>query len=429
MTPRGSANPRANRRRWSPDTRRVLLAQALRAGGYGFAAVLLGSTLETRGFSPTNVGVVLAAVLAGSVVASLALARWADRWGRRRSYVALYVLLALTGAVFAEANAVWLLAGVALLGALSTEVVESGPFTSLEQAMLASDLTGRERIRGFGVYNAVAAASGSLGALAAALPDAALRMWPGGPTPQRWFWLLVPIALAGALVAWTLSPDVEAPRAGEVAVVGVGRGLANEGEPPRPTARAGPVIRRLAVLFALDSFGGGFVVQAFVAYYLTARFGASTATVGGVFATVGVIQTFSFLAAVPLANRFGLLPTMVFSHLPSNGLLVLLAFAPSLPVALALVVSHAALSKMDVPTRQAYLMALVEPSERTAAAAYTNTVRYIVRPIGPLVAGTVASISLGAPFVVAGTIKATYDLILWRWFRRVPLPEETGVVG
>ena len=404
-------------RRWSRDTRCVLLAQALRAAAYGFAAVLLGSTLERRGFSPTETGVVLAAVLAGSVVSSLALARWGDRLGRRRSYVTLYLLLAATGAVYAEAGAVWLLAAVALLGALSTEVIESGPFTSLEQAMLANDLRGTERIRGFGVYNAVAAASGSLGALAAGLPEAASRVWDGVPAEQRWFWLLVPVAIAGALVAATLSPDVEVSRAQ------VGPNLES-----LPTSRRSGVIARLAGLFAIDSFGGGFVVQAFVAYYLTARFDASTATVGAVFAIVGVIQTLSFLAAVPLATRFGLLRTMVFSHLPSNAVLALLAFAPTLPIAVALIVAHASLSKMDVPTRQAYVMALVTPSERTAAVSYTNTVRYLVRPIGPLLAGTVASISLGAPFILAGTIKAAYDVILWRWFREVPLPDDVDLV-
>ncbi|MGZ4766566.1 MAG: MFS transporter, partial [Ilumatobacteraceae bacterium] len=140
---------------------------------------------------------------------------------------------------------------------------------------------------------------------------------------------------------------------------------------------------------------------------------------------VGILQTGSFLVAESLAKRFGLLATMVFTHLPSNLLLIAVAFAPNLPVAITLLLCRVVLSQMDVPTRQAYVMALVDPSERTAAASITNTARYLVRPIGPLLAGTVQSIGLGAPFVIAGTIKSIYDLTLWRWFRTVPLPDET----
>jgi MFS family permease len=147
---------------------------------------------------------------------------------------------------------------------------------------------------------------------------------------------------------------------------------------------------------------------------------------GVTFFAVGVLQTASFLAAGPLAERFGLLATMVFSHLPSNLLLVALAFAPNLTVAIALLLARVVLSQMDVPTRQAYVMALVDPTERTAAASVTNTARYLVRPIGPVLAGATQTFGLGAPFVIAGTIKSAYDLILWRWFRTVPLPEEAN---
>jgi predicted MFS family arabinose efflux permease len=294
-------------------------------------------------------------------------------------------------------------------------VVESGPFTSLEQAMLASELEGHQRVRGFGIYNAVATAAGALGALGAGLPDAVHHVWTDVPANERWFLLFVPVALAGAAVAASLSSDVEA----------------DEVEPtsdrPRGSAQLGPskpMIVGLAGLFAMDSFGGGFVVQAFIAYWLATRFGASIGLLGVVFFAVGVLQTISFLCAPLLARRFGLLNTMVFTHLPSNVLLAALAFAPNLPVAIGLLLARVALSQMDVPTRQAYVMALVEPDERTAAAAYTNTARYIVRPLGPTLAGAVQTFGLGVPFLLAGGIKGTYDLILWRWFRTVPLPDE-----
>lgn len=419
---------RMSRTSWSSDTRRILAAQGLRAFAYGLGAVLLGSTLEHLGLSSSSVGFVLGAVLAGTVAASLAVGRWADRVGRRRCYLALYVLLAATGAVFAYARSPWVFGVVALGGAASTDVLESGPFTSLEQAMLAGELAGRQRLRGFGVYNAVAAAAGSLGALTAGLPPLARRVWAGAPGDQRWFLVFVPVALAGAAVAASLSPGVEPARrtlaSGPPTAPGQPGAPDHAARPGAGLQRSRPVVVRLASLFALDSLGGGFVVQAFVAFWLERRFAASTAVVGVVFFGVGIIQTASFLAAVRIGERFGLLSTMVFTHLPSNALLVALAFSPNLGVAVTLLLLRTALSQMDVPTRQAYLMALVEPGERTPAAAYTNTARYLSRPVGPAIGGVLATVALSAPFVAGGAIKAVYDVILWRWFRRVPLPDQ-----
>jgi MFS family permease len=397
------------RRPLSRDARKVLAAQALRAFAYGLGSVLLGTTLDDHRFSSVEAGLVLGAVVAGTVVASLAVGWRGDRWGRRRTYAALYALLAATGAVFAFAGTPWVLAVVALAGALSTEVVESGPFTSLEQAMLADELTGHELVRGLSLYNAIAAAAGAAGALAALAPAALREIWDAAPAEQRWFLLFVPIAAAGAVIAGSLSAATEPAR-----VTGGRAGL----------DRSRRDVTRLAALFATDSFGGGFVVQAFIAFWAQRRFDATTGEIGVLFAAIGVVQTASFLAAGRLARRFGLLPTMVFSHLPSNLLLITVAFAPSFPVAAALLLGRTALSQMDVPTRQAYVLALVDPAERTAAASVTGTVRYLARPAGPPLAGALsASVALGAPFVVAGAIKATYDLVLWRWFAGVRLPE------
>jgi predicted MFS family arabinose efflux permease len=406
----------AARVRLTSDARRILVGQALRAFAYGFGAVLLGFTLDRRGFSSGEVGLVLAAVVTGTVVSSLAVGRWGDGFGRRRAYVALYLALGITGVVFAFSDQLWALIAVALTGALSTEVVESGAFTSLEQSMLATDLAGRQRIRGFGVYNAVATAAGSLGALAAGGPELLRRIWSGAPVDERFFLVFVPIAVAGAAVACTLSPGVEAA-------------LRAADEPVHSRLRRSrPAILRLAALFAVDSFAGGFVVQSFIAYWFTVEFDASIGVLGIVFFSVGAIQTVSFLTASRLAERFGLLRTMVFTHLPSNALLVAIPFAPSLPVAIGLLLSRYALAQMDVPTRQAYVMALVDPDERTPAAAVTNTARYIARPAGPALAGVSQSIAFGLPFVLAGGIKSVYDVVLWRWFRTVPLPDEEATV-
>lgn len=398
----------------SSDARRILWAQGLRAFAYGFGAVLLGSTLEHAGFTSGQVGLVLAAVVAGTVVSSIAIGRWGDRWGRRRSYVALYLALAVTGMVFAFSDQVWVLCAVALTGALSTEVVESGAFTSLEQSMLATELTGLRRTRGFGMYNAIATAAGSAGALAAGGPELLRRVWQGAPVDQRFFLLFVPVALAGAAVAATLSSHAEAQSR-------------PSGMPSAPMLhRSRPAVLRLSALFALDSFGGGFVVQSFIAYWLAVQFDTSVAVLGVVFFSIGLLQTASFLVAPRLAERFGLLRTMVFTHLPSNVLLAAIPLAPNLPAAIALLFGRYVLAQMDVPTRQAYVMALVDPEERTPAAAVTNTARYVVRPVGPALAGVSQSIAFGLPFVLAGGIKSLYDLLLWRWFRTVQLPRDSA---
>lgn len=399
------------------DVRRVLAAQAARAFGYGLGAVLLGSMLHQRRYSSTEAGGVLAAVLGGTILASLVVGRWGDAFGRRRCYAVLYGVLAVTGLVFAFADSVWPLVIVSLAGGLSTEVVESGPFTSLEQAMLAGQMQRAELARGFGVYNAVATAAGSIGALAAAGIGVLRRSWSHPPAEARFFVLLVPAALAGMVIASRLTNAVEAPPRAPTSTTSTS---------PSVLGASRPVVIRLAALFAVDSFGGGFVVQAFIAFWLAQRFNASLGVLGVTFFAVGVLQTFSFLVAGRLAERFGLLATMVFTHLPSNLLLIAVAFAPNLPAAITLLLLRVVLSQMDVPTRQAYVMALVDPAERTAAASVTNTARYLVRPIGPLLAGTVQTVGLGAPFVLAGTIKSIYDLVLWRWFRTVPLPEHVS---
>ena len=348
----------------------------------------------------------MGALVAGTVVAQLAVARWADGWGRRRSYQALYLTLGLAGFAFAINAPLWLLVAVALTGALSAEVIESGAFTSLELSMLAGRLDGNALARGFGWYNAIAAAAGSLGALSAALPQFARTRWESAPPDQLWFLVLIPVAVTGVLIAGRLGPAVEIT-AGQTT-----------GAPLGPSRSS---VTRLAGLFAVDAFGGGFVVQAFVAFWLIDRFNASTATIGALFAAAGVMQTMSFLVAPLLAKRFGLLNTMVFTHLPSNLFLAAVAFAPNLPVAAGLLLGRAALSQMDIPTRQAYVLTLVRPEERTAAIAYTNTARYLVRPIGPIAGAAALALGPGAPFLIAGLVKGLYDIALWLWFRTVPL--------
>jgi predicted MFS family arabinose efflux permease len=362
--------------------------------------VLIGLTLAERGLSNPAVGLVLASLLAGAALVSALIARYGDRVGRRRCYRLLFVGMAFAGTVFALTDWLPALILAGLTGTVSTDVVESGPFTSLEQAMLPHAAGEHDPTRLFGTYNTVATLAGSLGALVALV----------GSSPH---WLLAyPVAAAlGLLATVRLSPAVE-------------RGHELEQEPLPPLHRSRGIVMRLSGLFALDSFGGGFVPQTFIAYLFVRKYDASPHTLAIVFFAIGILQALSFQLAVRIAGRVGLLRTMVFTHLPSNLLLAAIAFAPTLSLAIVLLLARFALSQMDVPTRQAYVMAVVEPSERTAAAAYTNTARYVTRPVAPLIAGATLRGALGAPFFIAGAIKSVYDLGLYVLFRNVDVATE-----
>lgn len=395
------------------DASLILSAQALRAFAYGVGSVALGVGLADAGLGATALGLVLGAILVGSAASSLVVARVGDRVGRRRAYAVLFGLMGVSGLVFASTDWMPALILAALSGTVSADVVESGPFTSLEQPMLAGVPGRRDLSRTFALYNGVATLAGSFGALAVA----AVALLPHAPATQRLFLVYAAAAAAGVLLAARLTRAVEAP----------------EREPAAPRVPLGPSRRRvfqLSGLFALDSFGGGFVVQAFVAYVFTRRFDASPEVLGAAFFAVGVLQALSFEAAARLAGRFGLLRTMVLTHLPSNLFLAAIAFAPNLATALVLLLLRFALSQMDVPARQAYVVALVDPAERTAAASFTNVVRYAARPAGPAAAGLLMErVAVGAPFVVAGCVKAVYDLLLYAAFRRVPLPDDGAGTG
>jgi MFS family permease len=399
--------PARGRRRLSVDARRLLAVQALRAFAYGLGSVLIGVTLERRGLTGFEVGAVLAALLTGAAAVSLLLARYGDRFGRRRAYLLLLAAMAGAGSVFALTGSVPALVLAALTGTVSTDVIESGPFTSLEQAMLPHAAAGRPASRLFGTYNTVATLAGSLGALAAGGPSLS------GTGSAHWLLVYPLAAVLGLSVAWSLSPAVEA-------------GAELERKARAPLHRSRKAVFRLSALFALDSFGGGFVVQTFIAYWFAREYGTAPETLGAVFFAVGILQTLSFQAAVRLAERIGLLRTMVFTHLPSNVLLAAIPLMPSERSAIALLLARFALAQMDVPARQAYVMGVVYPDERTAAAAYTNTARYAVRPLAPLATGPLLQLAFGAPFVAAGVLKGIYDIGLYALFRRVePVQIET----
>jgi MFS family permease len=404
--------------RFSADEWRVIAAQAARAAGYGLTAVLLGGLLAQRHASPVQVGLVLSALVAGAAGGSLLFGRFGDAWGRRRCYAAIYVGIAAAGSIAATGPPLWLLGLVALTGTLSTDVVDNGPATTLEQTMLANRAQDHNAAHVFGVYNALASTAGALGALAAGVPALA---GPQGHLRTATFVILAPIGLVGVLLAARLTPAVEA------AAIDSGHHLRQHRSLSRLGDRSKPTVHRLAALFAVDAAGGGLVTASFLSYYLITRYHASTAVVGTLFFAATMTQAVSVLLAPRLADRFGLIPTMVGTHLPSNVLLIAMAFAPNLPIAGAIFLAHKSVSQMDVPTRQALVMIVVSPAERTPAAAITNAARYSVRPSGPLIAAVLQHAALAAPLLAAGTVKAGYDITLWRWARRHGIGQRTAI--
>jgi MFS family permease len=390
------------------DLKRILWIQALRAFAYGFGVVVLGVALVRDGFSTAKVTLILTAILVGMGLASILVGFIGERVGRRRLYIILLMSMGIVGAVFALSGNVWILVAASLTGTMSTDANESGPITSLEQAMIGQ-APRDARIRVFGRYNAVAYLAGAIGALAAGGPKFLHEHWAGAPASQRWL-LLIPLAAGvSAILALRLSPEVESEGAAGVR---------------KPLVRSRATVRKLSLLFGTDAFAGGFVVSTFIVYWFGLRYGATTSQMSIVFFVGGLLQAGSSIVAARIGERFGLLNTMVFSHFPSNLLLMAIPLMPSLTPALVFLVARFALSQMDVPARQAYIAAMVDPEERTAAAAFTNTSRYVARPFGQILAGVLmTNVAVGAPFVAAGTIKCVYDVVLYRVFKPVPLPD------
>jgi predicted MFS family arabinose efflux permease len=271
------------------------------------------------------------------------------------------------------------------------------------------------RLAVFGRYNAIAFLAGAVGALTASVPGFL-------DLPERPFLLAYPLLAAlAAFLAAGMSPTVEARR---------GTGPVEEsGRRRAPLVRSRGIVLRLASLFALDSFAGGFIVQSFVVFWFGRTFGASTEVMGVVFFLSGLLQAASSIAASRIGARFGLLNTMVFTHLPSNVLLIIVPLAPTLWLAVVLWLARVSMSQMDVPARQAYVVALVDPEERVAASAYTNTARYVSRPIGPALAGSLMQTATAAPFFIAGGLKIVYDVLIFATFRRVRLPADRASAG
>ncbi|ANM05490.1 major facilitator superfamily protein [Rhizobium phaseoli] len=393
------------------QTSYLFAARALRDFGDGFVTILLPVYLLALGFSPLQVGVLATASLLGSALLTIAVGILGVRHDLRRLLLAAACLMVATGTAMSVVTDYALLLVVACAGTVNPSAGSVSIFVPLEHAVLAREVGDADRTRMFARYSLVGALASTLGALAAALPDARAFVGLGQLTAIKLMFVLYAIVgVAGALLYSripTRLPNREAPEA--ATALGPSRAI----------------VLKLAALFSLDAFAGGFVVQSLLALWLFERFDLSLSEVGVFFFWTGVLSAFSFPIAAWLSQRIGLINTMVFTHIPSSIALMLAAFAPTLPLVLILLMIRAALSQMDVPTRSSYVMAVVTEAERAAAASFTSVPRSLAAAASPALAGALFATSFRAwPLLICGTLKIVYDLLLLLQFRHHKPPEE-----
>lgn len=395
------------------DGKKLLAGRGLRTFGYGYLAIVLAIALEQRGLNPGQVGLLLTAAIGGSAAVTVYWSLVADRYGRRKTVATMALAMAAGGILFAITDNFWLLLLAAFTGTISATSAEVGPFQTVEQAMLPQTTTDEHRTWLFSVYNMLGNLAGALGSLfAGAYATLAPGTLSGRYAYAPLFLLYAAIGLASFLLFIRLSDRVELARIeGRKKLVGLHRSRGT--------------VAKLSALFALDSFAGGLVVQSIVAYWFYVRWGLSVEALGVLFFWVNVVSGVSLLAAGWLARRFGLLNTMVFTHLPSNVLLILVPLAPTAWLAILFFLLRMSVSQMDVPTRQSYTMAVVDPDERTATAGVTNVARTAATALSPAISGAMLGASAFAlPFFLAGGIKIVYDVLIYLTFRDVHPPEE-----
>jgi len=395
----------------APDAWRIISTRAVRSFSDGFVSVLLAKYLSELGFSAGQVGAVATTTLLGTAVATLAVGATTDRLGRRRMLALATLLAAATGVAFASASEFVPVLLIAAVGTLNPSASDVSVFLPVEQAILPQTVADGQRTSLFARYNLAGALASAAGALFAAVPSL-LHEWFGWPlldTLRAMFVLYAALALVNFAVYRTLSPVVEVVRS----------------EQRAPLHRSRGMVMRLSGLFAIDAFAGGFIVQSMLALWLFERYGLSIGQAALIFSAAGVMSALSFLVAARVADRFGLVNTMVFTHLQSNVLLILVALMPTAWLAVVMLLARQSLSQMDVPTRQSYTMAVVEPDERAAAASVTGVARSLSSSGSPVLAGAMLGAStFGWPLIVAGGLKIGYDLALLQQFSAVRPAEE-----
>jgi MFS family permease len=381
----------------------------MRSFAYGFLSVILGLYLDAIGLSPATIGWIFTAALAGNAAMTMIISSVADRFGRKALLIVGAALMALAGWVFAVSTDPILLTVAAIFGTISPSGKDVGPFLSIEQAILPQTTSDQHRTAVFSAYNLVGSFAGAIGTLAVGLPELFLLTATSGYRFLIWGYIGSAILLV--ILFALFSPSIEAKRISPTAKSGV--------------QKSRPVVVKLAGLFALDAFAGGFIVQSIVAYWFYLRFNTDLSALGAIFFGTNLLAALSFLAAPAIARRFGLLNTMVFTHLPSNFLILFVPLMPNLELAVAVLLFRHLLSQMDVPTRQSYTMAVVDADERAASAGILSVARNAGAALAPLFTGAIlAKPAWGLPFLLAGGLKVVYDLWIFAVFRNVKPPEE-----
>jgi MFS family permease len=400
------------------DIPRLFATRIVRLFCYGFLSVVLALYLAQAGLSEKQIGLLFTLTLAGDAGISLWLTTSADRFGRRRTLLLGALLMIGAGVVFILTKNPLLLMAAAVIGVISPSGNEIGPFLSVEQAGLTQLIPDQRRTQMFAWYNLSGSFATASGALAGGWLSQILQ-GSGLPALESYRVVLMGYALGGAVLVILflgLSAAIEVPASSRQSATKRTLGL----------HRSRNVVFRLSALFSLDAFAGGLIVQSMIAYWFHVRFGIEAGIIGSIFFGANLLAGISALLAGRLAKKIGLINTMVFTHIPSNLLLMLVPLMPSLPLAILLLLLRFSISQMDVPTRQSYTMAVVEPDERSAASGVTAIARSVGAAISPSLTGVFLSIPalLSAPFFLAGGLKIIYDILLYRSFRRLPPPEE-----
>lgn len=396
----------------SNDGKLILIEKTVRTIPYGFLGVAFSVYLSQLGFDGSQIGVVLTLTILSSALYTFAISFVADRIGRRWTLVFFALTDFVAGSLLFLSASWWAPVLAGIVGNMTVGSGEVGPFLSLEQAMLPQTSDVKHRTLTFSIYNLVGYAASSVGALLAGIPQ-----YSGSSlAAYRPLFLGYLISgLVGSFLYSKLSKHVEAQAETKRQIL---------------SEKSKPIVRKLSALFSLDAFGGGFIGVSILSYYFYERYALQLSSLGLIFSAAQIVTAVSFLAAERIARRIGLLRTMVLSHLPSNLFLSAIPFAPSAIWAVALLLCRHSLSQMDVPTRQSYTMAVVEESDRTAAAGFTNVSRTVASSIGPSLAGyAIANLWIGTPILAAGSAKIAYDLIVYRVFRKTKPPEEAVTNG
>ena len=411
------------------DGRLLLAAKMVRMFAYGFLSVILAIYLKLIGFDDFLIGLILTTTLLNSVIFTLVASFYADKIGRRKFLLLYAALMSVSGFIFTISENYFALIIAAFIGTINITGAESGAFLTIEQAILPQTLKNvRKRNTVFAIYNMAGTLAMAAGVLLSGLPsvlqqhlqyfDIVLNQI-GSIKLLFALYSVLGIVLLGIYLL--LSQKIE-----------VRDNLEKQKDESTQltkmsslTPKSRSIVMRLSGLFAIDSFAGGFMIQSIVSFWFFTRFGADLTTLSYIFSVSGVLTAFSFMAAAKIADRIGLINTMVFTHIPANILIIAVAFAPTLPIAVALYLLRMALSQMDVPTRQSYIVAVVREDERTISAGITNISRNVTQAISPSLIGVlINSLSLAAPFVIGGALKVVYDVALYLNFRNVKPPEE-----